>query len=241
MSCTFTLTGHSSELSANFYPPVELNPNNRYGLALMGFYTYNSIFNVDESNNCFAYLPNQSNEATILKIPPGAYEISEIHTAMLEALKASTKDASENIFSLKANNSTLKCEMESKYTIDFNTENSLGTILGFDDKHQLKKWEKHVSTSAVDIMKVRIIRVDCNITSGAYLNSEKCHTIFEFDIDVEPGYKITKEPINLIYMPLKPEGRQFIDNITLRILDDNGQLVDFRGEKIIIKLELKRL
>jgi hypothetical protein len=240
MSCTFTLTGHSSELSANFYPPVELNTSNRYGLALLGFYTYNSIFNVDESNNSFAYIPNKSNAAINLKISPGAYEISEIHVAMLEALKASVINPSENIFSLKANNSTLKCELESKYTIDFNTENSLGKLLGFD-MQQLRGGIKHVSTSAVNIMKVRIIRVDCNITSGAYLNSEKSHTIFEFDIDVEPGYKISKEPSNLIYMPLKPEGRQFIDNITLRILDDNGQLVDFRGEKVIIKLELKSL
>lgn len=99
----------------------------------------------------------------------------------------------------------------------------------------------HESALTVDIMKVRIIRVDCNITSGAYVNGEQAHTLYEFDIDVEPGFKLSKEPQNIIYMPVTPEGRQFIDNITLRILDDNGSLVDFRGEKIIVKLELKKL
>jgi hypothetical protein len=238
MSLTFTLSGHSSELSSNFYPPIQLNSKSKYGLALLGFYTYNSIFNVDESNNCFGYLKN--NKIIKLSVPPGAYEISEIHSAMLEALKESTKDKRDNIFLLKANNTTLTCEIESKYDIVFEVENPISKILGFN-QGRLKSNQKHTSTSTVDIMKVRIIRVDSNVTSGAYINSQECHTIFEFDIDVEPGYKITKEPSNLIYMPIKPDGRQFIDNITLRILDDSGDLINFRGEKVIVKLELKEL
>lgn len=39
---------------------------------------------------------------------------------------------------------------------------------------------------------------------------------------------------NSIYMPIRPYGSLYVDNITLRILDDDGDLVDFRGEKIII-------
>ena len=90
-------------------------------------------------------------------------------------------------------------------------------------------------------MKVRIIRIDCNIISGAYLNSTEIHTLFEFDIDVEPGYKIRKEPQNNIYMPIIPDGRQFLDNISICLLDDDGDLIDFRGEKIIGKLKLKQI
>lgn len=228
-------------LSSDFYPPIELSTTNRYGLALLGFYTYNSIFNIDESNNLFAYKKNENEvKATKLAIPPGAYEVDEIQNAMLTALQTSSKDRGANIFSLTANNNTMKCEIRSKFIIDFTGSNCIGKMLGFG-KVVLKSDQKHESRFQVDIMKVRIIRVDCNITSGAYLNSQQCHTLFEFDIEVEPGYKITKEPQNNIYLPLKPEGRQSIDNITLRILDDNGDLIDFRGEKIIIKLELKKI
>lgn len=238
MSQTFTLSGHSSELCANFYPPIELEPFHKYGLALLGFYSYNSIFNIDESNNCFAF--HKNNKVRIIKVPPGAYEISEIQDVMLEALKTSTKESSDTLIMLKANNNTLKCELQSKYDIDFNVENSIGKVLGFENS-KLNLGKKHISTLPVDIMKVRIIRLDCNITSGAYLNSQESHTIFEFDIDVEPGYKISKEPKNLIYMPITPGGRQLIDNITIRILDDDGHLINFQGEKIIVKLELKNL
>lgn len=243
MSNTFTLTGHTSVLSADFYPPIELNTVDKYGLALIGFYTYNSIFNVSENNNSFAYVKNGENSEIqhFLSIPPGAYEIDEIERVMLTVLREATSDQSNELFSLKANNNTLKCELKSKLNIIFPpAHNSIGPLLGFGTE-LLKSGVKHQSVHNVDIMKVRIIRVDCNIIAGAYLNSSECHTIFEFDIDVEPGYKITKEPQNNIYMSIIPEGRQFIDNITLRILDDDGDLIDFRGEKIIVKLELKKI
>lgn len=83
---------------------------------------------------------------------------------------------------------------------------------------------------------IRIICVDCNITGGAYVNGTESHFVLEFDIDVEPGFKLTKEPRNIIYMPIRPHGRQLIDNITSRLLGDSGKLIDLN---IIIKLELK--
>lgn len=243
MSHTFTLTGHSSVLSADFYPPIELSKTHKYGLALIGFYTYNSIFNVTEKNNYFGYVRNDEDPNNIhyLIIPPGAYEISEMGKAMLMALKEDSKDRREGLFSLEPNNNTLKCEMMSKFNIFFPSDReSMGTLLGFQSGLH-ESGETHHSIYNVDIMKVRIIRVDCNIISGAYLNSAESHTLFEFDIDVEPGYKISIEPQNNIYMPIIPEGRQFIDNISIRLLDDDGDLIDFRGEKIIVKLELKQI
>ncbi|MGI0027987.1 MAG: hypothetical protein ACREAD_09140 [Nitrosopumilaceae archaeon] len=218
-----------------------MDKSSQYGLALVGFYTYNSIFNIDHNNNVFQYKKTDVEvEWTTISIPFGSYEISDIEKALITALQISSKDKDEKILSIKPNNNTLKCEIECKYNISFNAKNSIGKVLGFKDA-LLRKFQKHESVFPVDIIKVRIIRIDCNITTGAYLNSHQSHTIFEFDIDVEPGYKLSKEPTNIIYMPLKPNGNQSIDNITLRILDDNGDLIDFRGEKIIVKLELKKI
>lgn len=225
-------------LSTDFYPPIELDANTRYGLGLTGFYSYNSIFNVDEKNNCFSYRIHTVAPLKIVHIPPGAYEIDEIYHAILKAMNIDNDE--KNIFSLRANNNTLRCEIRSKYEIDFTRQGSLGSLLGFN-AIRLPPNQTHASNIPVDIMKVRMIRVDCNIISGAYLNSNESHTLFEFDIDVEPGYKLTKEPRNIIYLPVRPEGRQFIDNVTLHILDDSDNLINFRGEKIIVKLELKKL
>ena len=180
MSQTFTLTGHKIVLSADFYPPIELNTAEKYVIALTGFYTYNSIFNVTEKNNSFAYRKNDEDPKVLhfVSIPPGAYEIDEIERVMLAVLRKATRDQSDDLFSLKANNNTLKCELKTKLNIIFpRVANSIGPLLGFGSE-LLKSGVKHQSVYNVDIMKVRIIRVDCNITAGAYLNSSKCHTIF---------------------------------------------------------------
>lgn len=239
MSYTFTLSSRSSVLSTDFYPPIQLNVDKQYGLGLIGFYSYHSIFNVDENNNRFCYRNTTTGTPVTVEIPPGAYEIDEIYKALLNIMGIDIENA-KKVFILRANNNTLKCEIWSKLEIDFRIEKSIGSLLGMDAK-LLPPNKTYESTLPVDIMKVRMIRVDCNIISGAYLNTYESHTLYEFDIDVEPGYKLTREPANIIYLPVKPDGRQFIDNITLRVLDDNGDLINFRGEKIIVKLELKQL
>jgi hypothetical protein len=238
---------HSSVLSSNYYPPIELESNSQYGLGLHGFYSYNSIFNVDETNNIIGFKLKSKSPTTFIQLPPGAYEIDKMNKVIqniLESIiKRQMKDDNFNIdkyFTLRANNNTLKCEIVSKYDTDFTHRYSFASIIGFENKLYSANIS-HESTLPVNIMKVRILRVDCNIISGAYMNGQEAHTLYEFDIDVEPGYKLSKEPQNIIYMPVRPEGRQFIDNITLRILDDDGNLVDFHGEKIIVKLELKKL
>lgn len=247
MSRTFTFTGQSSVLSADFYPPIELDIYSRYGLGLHGFYTYNSILNIHERNNIIGFKFRKGLPITFFKIPPGAYELDEINKVIQKIIepliRLNTGSAKFNIddqFMLTANNNTLKCEIRSKFDFDLTHPHSIASVVGFESK----EYDANIgyeSTFPVDIMKVRIIRIDCNLISGAYMNGEEAHTLFEFDIDVEPGFKITKEPQNIIYMIIRPEGRQFIDNITLRILDDKGALVDFRGERVIVKLELKKL
>lgn len=242
MSNTITLSSNSSVLSAYFYPPIELDKHSRYGLGVLGFYSYNSIFNINEENNFFGVKFPKEKKHKYFRIKPGAYEIEEIGEAITKILNDEQVITSQDTdaFNLLPNNSTLKCEIKSKFEIDFTNKHSIGQVLGFEKKILLANI-LHESTLPLDIIKVRMIRVDCNITSGAYLNSEKSHTIIEFDIDVEPGFKITKEPQNIIYLPVRPEGRQFIDNITLRVLDDTGNLINFQGEKIIVKLELKKI
>lgn len=240
MSRTFTLIGRDSVLSAEYFPPVELNSDEQYGLGLIGFYTYNSVLNVDETNNRFVYKHTLTEEVRTIELPPGNYEIDAlgkyIQQQMIEA--RNNKEDVDEIFCLKANNSSLRCELKCIHDIDFSVPNTPARMLGFAP-NIYERNRQHQSNLSVEILKHRIVRVECNIVSGAYLNDDEAHTLFEFDIDVEPGYKLTIEPNNIIYMPITQ--RDFIDNIVLRVLDEKNNLIDFRREEIIVRLELKKL
>lgn len=229
MSYTFTLTGTSSTLSTDYYPPIDLDPKYDYVMGLIGFNSYNSIPNIVEGANKFY------TDSKIIEIPIGSYEISDIEKYLKEEL--SVKEDDDESFSLKPNNNTLKSEIKSKFIVNFEPEDSIGSMLGFSRK-VIGPHDKHTSDLPVKIIKVITIRIECNITTSAYYDKRLSHTLYEFSPQVEPGYSINIQPQHVIYLPVNSKR---IDNITLRLLDQDGDEVDFRGEKIIVRLELKKL
>lgn len=232
MSQTFTLISRSSELTATYYPPIELDTRYEYALGLIGLHTYNTIPNIYEGKNKFYYANNQ-----VITIPTGAYEITDIEACLRDSLSTKITNApKDKLLTLKANNNTLKCEILSGVPIDFSKDDSIGEMLGFSKK-KLKANVKHESDIPIQIIKVVTIRVECNITTSAFHGERLSHTLYEFAPSVQPGYSINIEPKNIIYLPINTS---HVDNIRLRLLDQDGDLVNFRGEKIVIILELKK-
>ena len=185
-SLTLTLSGASSTLEAQFFPPIELSLNKNYVLGLVELLTFNSIPNID-SNNCKFYV----GENVTTTLPVGSYEIEDIDKFLRKKL------AHDNIaFYLKPNNNTLRCTIKCSLPIDFQLEDSLGRLLGFT-KPILKPNVVHNSDLPVTILKINALRVECNITLGAYINGQKVHTIHEFFPAVPPGFKI---PVTVRYI-----------------------------------------
>jgi len=84
---TFTLTGKSSVLAANFFPTVDLS-DDEYELGLTNFKTYHTIPNVNSSNNKF-YFGKDDAEITILE---GPYELRNIHEFLKHAYSQKRRD-----------------------------------------------------------------------------------------------------------------------------------------------------
>jgi hypothetical protein len=82
-----------------------------------------------------------------------------------------------------------------------------------------------------------VIKIECNIVTGAYHNNKLVHTIHEFSPSVPAGFKIIEIPQNVLYMPVSTK---IISNIKLKLVDQDGELVDFRGEVITIRLHLRK-
>lgn len=236
-SCTLTLTGKSHELSYDFLEPLDLTDDN-YDIGLINFHTYNSIPNVDEANNKFYY------DGKTVTLPVGSYEIDDInkylrvvlgdpHSEDIHLVKRTTE---ENLFTLRANNNTLKCELISSCEIDFTPGDSIGALLGFAKK-KLKPHELHVSDHTVNIVKVNSIQIECNIATGAYRNDKLVHTLHEFFPSVPPGYKIIEVPRNIIYLPVNV---RTVNNVSLKICDQDGDFVNFRDEIITVRLHLRK-
>lgn len=223
-SLTLTISGNSSILEAQYFPPIELSPDRNYALGLVELLTFNSIPNIDVGNNKF-YVSGE-----VIVIPTGSYEIEDIDNYMKHIL------INKNILiDIKPNNNTLRSEIRCNHDIDFTPADSIGRLLGFTQRILVAN-KTHESDLPVAILKVNALRVECSLTTGAYINEQKVHTIHEFFPFVPPGYKIIEVPSHVIYLPIL---NRIIDNIQLRIVDQDGNLVNFRGEVITIRLHIK--
>lgn len=225
MSYTFTLTGTSSVLSADIFPPINLSDGD-YSVGLLSFHSYNSIPNIIENVNNKFYYGDQ-----VINIPTGTYEVDAIANYIKLHMKAS------DTIKLKGNLNTLKTELTCTKPVYFNKVHSIGALLGFAKTEELKEMIKHRSDNIVNIHSVNTVAINCNIASGSYRNGIPGHTIYEFGPAVPPGYKLTHEPSPVIYFPTNV---QLIDNITLTLTDQNGNIVDFRNEIITIRLHIKK-
>lgn len=225
MSITLGLNGYSSVLSATYFPPIELK--GEYECCLVDFHTYNSIPNVDVDNNLFHI------GGDIIEIPVGSYELEDIVNFIQHKYK---KNNFEKNIEIKANNKTFKVEISSSHDkIFFNHARSIGKLFGFINQI-LEPQTKHESKFPANILKVNVIQVQTNITTGAYVNNSPSHVIHEFGISVPPGYKIQETPSNLIYMKVNVKE---ISCLKICIVDQKGDLVNLRGEEITLRLHLR--
>lgn len=79
-SFTLTLSGQSSVLEAQYFPPIKLSPTKHYSLGLIELLTFHSIPNIDEGNNKF-YVGDK-----IIVVPTGSYEIEDIEKYLRKRL-----------------------------------------------------------------------------------------------------------------------------------------------------------
>ena len=142
-------------------------------------------------------------------------------------------------------------DLTQQYWVDFSVNNSLGSVLGFNkgDYTYVEKKEDPIdpdkvtsytdyyeSENIVRIDEVSEIRVTNDIIGSSYLDGEKTNDIYSFYPEVAPGYKIVKKPLHLICLPIV---LQRISTMETQLVDQNGRLMNFRGEDIIMRFHIR--
>lgn len=233
-SITLTLTGDTSSLNSYFCPEIELDERYNYSCCLLDFYSFNSIPNLNETNNRLSYSNDGGGTFEEMILPVGSYEISGILDLLAIQFQASKTE-----IEITVNTSTMKSTIHlgTNCMVDFGAEFSIGPMLGFVTDSYFGPNSHHVSNKVINIQSINNLRIDCDLISGSYHNGMSTHTIHEFDPSVDPGYKIAEQPKHLIYLPVN---RHRISSINISIFDQAGKLVDFRGETITCRIHIKR-
>lgn len=225
----FSFTGNTSVLSSTFYPEITLEGN--YSCGLLDLATYNSTPNVSSRNNKIYHRLKGGSEYSIIEVPVGSYEAEDL----LEDIKRLLQNV-DVTFVYTIDKRTLKTRVVCYSELQVTPHDSVFKIFGY--RSDIPAHAGVVSEDIIKISKLNVIRVECNIVSGAFVNGKQSHTIYEFASNkVDVGYKIIEQPSNIIYMPVVPKQINFIE---ISLVDQDGELVDFRGEEVTCRIHLKR-
>ena len=150
--------------------------------------------------------------------------------------KTGDKKAEKRIV-LSPNPNTLRCMLEvldAKYQVNFDEDDSLCTVLGFDKK--VYKVGRHESEHIVNILSANSILVHCDVIESFRLNGIEAPVIYTFFPDAAPGDRIISIPRHLIYIPLT---LNVISRMTCWVTEENGKELDLQGEELTLTFHLK--
>lgn len=235
------LSEKNSRIRTKFNPLIQLDQNKKYVMALLNLETYYSFPNIDSSNNNFRYSPDNGTTWFNIDIAEGSYEIVDINEYIQRVMKENGHYDSANeayFITLEANNNTLKSVLNiaRTYKVDFTTKNSVRTVLGFNSNILAEGYNE--SENMVNIININSLRVTSDIIGASYSNGATENIIYSFFPNVGPGYKIIEVPVNLVYLPLT---LYTISTMETKFTDQNGKLINLRGEELSIRFHIKEV
>ena len=261
---TITLSGAGSELQCTFNPSIDVG--NKCQIGLLSLHTWNTIPNIDEDCNKFIF-GSIDKPIMVITLPTGSYEFDDLQTRIVEKYNVQQhrinfddpllidmlKENNINIdninnsgngekklndrneITFRADRNTMRTIIKCNHPIDFTHPQSIGRILGFLPR-VLQPNIEHTSDFPLSITKVTCIRVDCNIIVGSYHGGRQSHTLHEFFPNVPPGYRIIECPRQVVYYPVNTS---VLNTIRITLYDQDGRLLNIRGEKLTVRLHIK--
>ena len=87
-------------------------------------------------------------------------------------------------------------------------------------------------------MSITSLRVTSDIIGASYTNGTTGNVMYSFFPNVGPGYKIVKEPANLVFLPIT---LSMISSMETTLTDQNGKLVYLSGEELSIRFVIREV
>ena len=229
------LSSNKSDFTVHLNPPLQLD-SNKWSVGLISLETYNSIPNITKKNNTFKYSTDSGTTWKTIKLMTGSYEIRDIDKIIREKMR---KNGDRDSIIIDTDFNLLKTVIDitnKQVRVDFTIPNSFRTLLGFDSI--VLSGGTNLSQNITKILPINSVLVNCDIIKNSYLNSNCYPVLYSFFPKSEPGFKIIQDPVNVVYLPVNSN---YIQNIRIWLTDQDGDIIDFRGETITCRLNFKKI
>jgi hypothetical protein len=238
----------TSQTTHNFvvnFNSFELDPESNYEIGLIQASIWYSWYNISSSftNNQLRYSPNNGANFYNVVFDDGIYSVSAINQKLQSVMKAnghysvvSGIDTFNITITPNYTSGKVNVEVSNNYQLDFTTS-TLRDLLGFTSIVVSSTQE---GTYLADITRgVNQIQVHSSLAEGSYSNSEASDILYAFVPNSSPSTLIKIQPTFPVYLPINT--RNNIQNIRMRITDQQQRTVDLNGEQVSYLIELRKI
>ena len=204
----------------------------------MAFSTYNSLGNIFQNkNDRFRFSKDKGVTWKTITLQPGSYDIKSIDKAIKKEIGIPDKDEKQFFLNVEPTVNRISLTLDANHQVDFNIDNSLSHLLGFNKKTYKQGF--HVGENLPHITDINSIVIHCDLIEGGYVRGIGTNSIYSFPAHKVPtGYRIVQEANPLFFFPI---GKYNIDAIRVWITSENGDLISFAGEDIVIDLLIQEV
>ena len=223
--------------------PLQTN-NKQFKIAVTFLTAYNGIFNVTSENSKFYFTKSITDDDhyIMITIPPGSYEIESLNDEIKRIIINNEHFTEDTYpFVIKPNFSTLGSIIEipnEESAISFKASDSIGSLLGFNKRTIYDEY--NLSDNPVDTLSFDNIFIETNIAQGMIFKGKRSGIIFNFIMDVNPGYKYIHKFRGGVQWYMM-DSKDLISSICFKLKNENGNLVSFNGQNVNFRLSIKEI
>jgi hypothetical protein len=221
-----------------------LSRKKEYQIALRRASIWYSFFNLAQSfgNNTLEYSHDGGTTWTTITIDDGIYGISDLQTAIQNALRANNHYqvvAGADVFDIKivGNLSTLKVDitLTNNFQIRFGSGTKFNELLGWNTGTYMASGSGQNPANIT--RSVNSLLIHCSLATGNFENGTSSDLLYSFVPAQNPGTLIDVNPQGSpIYLPINTD--QNIQSIRMYLTDQLGRPIDLNGENTTYLLEL---
>ena len=224
----------NGEIIETFENNFKFKENITYYVSLVHLTATSFFPNLTDKNNKFYYSSkavNNKNEPIIetITFQTGCYEISDyakvIQQYVGDNIQITLNQASGNVI----------IKLTEGWKVYFTKPNCWNKELGFEN--DILSDKINVSKNMADITTIQKIYLDSNIIRGAYYKGKLSNILYSFPNNHKYGSLITYAPNPREKMTLINKN---FNKIIFKFYDEDGNPIDFQGEPVTLRLEIKQ-
>ena len=222
--------------------PIQLNPKRHYNAGLWYFTVFNYIINIDSTNNIFKYSNDRGTSWHTIELLTGSYTVDKLDKEIKRQMKLkghhnATNDTAYINLLTKPENNRLVLEITNEtYLVDRKVTRSVTSFLGFKLNPSPLSKGYHIADKSAVISEVYTIDLRCNIIRGGFVKGKQRQIIYDIPSFTVPiTAKIIEQPQVINYFPLSTN---YIDEITIELLDQDGRPLNIPGERKFASIKI---